>query len=217
MCKTAFIAVLLAFGVLGAARGDDVKPSAGHGPDTVFAALSAAADGDFNTALTALNRQIISTPESPEAWAARGRVYDMMGKFDLALNDLDKATSLESPDQQTSPERADVVAELAALKAALLEPTIDRSAKAIGRTHDCSIFYSPLSLGAGEQGTVTIQYDVLANGTIANVIATGSSGSDRLDRAATLCVRTRWRSLPAIEHGVAVNSLHRLALIQFHL
>ncbi len=216
MFKAAFIAVLMAFCVLGAARGGDEKPSAGRDPDTVFAALSAAADGDFNTALMALNRQIIRTPESPEVWAARGRVYDMMGKFDLALNDLDKATSLESPDQQTSPERADVVAELAALKAARLEPTTDRPAKAIGRTHDCSIFYSPLSLSAGEQGTVTIQYDVLANGTIANVIATGSSGSDRLDRAATLCVSTRWRSLPAIKDGVTVDSLNRLALIRFH-
>lgn len=95
------------------------------------------------------------------------------------------------------------------------EPTTP--SRAVAGTHNCADFYPELSRRINESGDVLVRYDVLADGSIANVTLLKSSGSERLDRAALRCVTERWRNTPASRGGIAVASPGHEALIRFTL
>lgn len=57
-----------------------------------------------------------------------------------------------------------------------------------------------------EQGTVALRILVAADGAVERVEIIRSSGFDSLDEAAIETVRTRWRFVPAMREGVAVES-----------
>ena len=52
----------------------------------------------------------------------------------------------------------------------------------------------------GQEGTSALSFDVLADGTVANIAVAQSSGSERLDDAAVACVQ-RWHYRPGIKDG----------------
>ncbi|TMI84527.1 MAG: energy transducer TonB [Bacillati bacterium ANGP1] len=60
----------------------------------------------------------------------------------------------------------------------------------------------------GVEGTVGVRALVLADGTVARVDVSDSSGSAVLDRAAAEAVR-RWRFLPATRDGVPIDAYVR--------
>ncbi|MBL6937121.1 MAG: TonB family protein [Alphaproteobacteria bacterium] len=90
-------------------------------------------------------------------------------------------------------------------------------ARAIGDTHDCTEFYPSESRATGESGDVLVGYDIAANGVIMNVRVVRTSGSDRLDQAAVVCVGTRWRNWPAMQGGKPVASPGHQAIVRFSL
>jgi protein TonB len=63
--------------------------------------------------------------------------------------------------------------------------------------------YPAQALRRGEGGTVTVRVEIGADGRPDQVSVASSSGSRRLDRAATDAVR-RWRFTPAMRQGEAV-------------
>jgi protein TonB len=67
-------------------------------------------------------------------------------------------------------------------------------------THDCLSQYPPLSRRLSEQGTVTLKFGVMADGTVQGPKVIKSSGFQRLDDAAVQCV-SRWRYHPATQGG----------------
>jgi len=89
--------------------------------------------------------------------------------------------------------------------------------RAIGETHDCAEFYPSESRMIDEAGDVLVGYDVAATGVITNVHLVRTSGSERLDQAAIVCVSTRWRNTPAMQGGKPVASPNHQAIIRFSL
>lgn len=63
--------------------------------------------------------------------------------------------------------------------------------------------YPRISVILGEQGRVGVRYLVRADGTVGDVLITKSSGSPRLDAAATRLVH-RWIFKPALRDGAPV-------------
>ena len=57
-----------------------------------------------------------------------------------------------------------------------------------------------------EQGTVLLDVEVDADGSVTRVVIAQSSGFDSLDQSAIETVRTRWRFVPARRDGNAVES-----------
>ena len=62
--------------------------------------------------------------------------------------------------------------------------------------------YPPTSRRLQEQGVVTLELQVLADGSVGGVRIQASSGHPRLDRAAAQEASQRWRFLPATRDGV---------------
>ncbi|HEY4943586.1 MAG TPA: energy transducer TonB [Rhizomicrobium sp.] len=89
--------------------------------------------------------------------------------------------------------------------------------RAVGRTHNCDGFYPDLARRRNETGDVMVSYDVMADGTVANVKLLKSSGYDDLDIAALDCVSTQWRNTPATLGTVPVASPGHRAIIRFSL
>jgi TonB family protein len=67
----------------------------------------------------------------------------------------------------------------------------------------------------GEGGDVLIHYDVGADGAVSNVGIDRSSESERLDRAAVICVSRHWRNAAAVREGVAYATPHHQAIIRY--
>lgn len=65
--------------------------------------------------------------------------------------------------------------------------------------------YPSLSRRLGEQGTVTLQVLITAEGRAAEIRIEKSSGSARLDQAAVAAIR-EWRFVPALRGGKAVSA-----------
>ncbi len=89
--------------------------------------------------------------------------------------------------------------------------------RAVGRTHDCSVYYPRLSKLMDEAGYVFLGYDVGADGAIVNVRLFGSSGFKRLDDASLACVHEKWQNTPATKDAVAVASPDHHAALRFWL
>ena len=58
----------------------------------------------------------------------------------------------------------------------------------IGRTHECQRFYPPLAQRLNQEGTVTVEFHISADGTVSDPKVIESSGFDSLDQAALKCV-----------------------------
>jgi periplasmic protein TonB len=80
----------------------------------------------------------------------------------------------------------------------------------VGEQSSC-LDYSPEALAASHQEKTIIAFLVTADGDVAEVMVTGSSGSRGLDAAAMSCVR-KWRFKPATQNGEAVNSIGAAAI-----
>lgn len=154
----------------------------------------------------------------------RGLANIALGKFDLALQDFDRALSLTPGDANTTAARAQArtlavqqAQRLAAPVPAAPGPSADGTAlsRAAGTTHDCAALYPRISASLFEAGDVILRYDVDTNGTVGNVLLLQSSGSERLDRAALACVAGLWRNLPARRGGQPVASPGHKVSIQF--
>jgi periplasmic protein TonB len=72
--------------------------------------------------------------------------------------------------------------------------------------------YPPASKRAGEEGTVTLDIYVLANGRIGDVRIKKSSGFPRLDEAAVREVKSSWRLQPGTEDGKPVEMWGQFAV-----
>ncbi|HYM17634.1 MAG TPA: energy transducer TonB [Micropepsaceae bacterium] len=64
--------------------------------------------------------------------------------------------------------------------------------------------YPAESIRLHEQGATRLSYLVQADGTVGQLKILDSSGSERLDQAATELVR-KWRFRPAMQNGAAVT------------
>ncbi|MBS0470109.1 MAG: TonB family protein [Proteobacteria bacterium] len=169
--------------------------------------------GRLQQAVADYDKAIALDPGVADSYYFRGRVHYALDEFDAALKDFREAGRL-SPKNSVD----DLVAEIEALQQPAPTPEQDplnHPARAVGHTHSCAAYYPRLSNDLIETGDSLVRYDVLADGTIANTGIEHSSGSDRLDRAALLCVSLHWRSTPEVQNGVAVPSLHHRAIIQF--
>ncbi|HEX4295145.1 MAG TPA: TonB family protein [Rhizomicrobium sp.] len=70
----------------------------------------------------------------------------------------------------------------------------------VGRPHTCQQNYPEVSVRLNEEGTTTLAFHVMTDGSVSNVSIAKSSGSDRLDNAAISCAG-RWRYKPATQDG----------------
>jgi len=75
----------------------------------------------------------------------------------------------------------------------------------IGRAHTCMDKYPEVSVRLNEEGTTTLSFKVMPDGSVSNVSVAKSSGSDRLDNAAVSCAG-RWRYKPQMVDGTAVET-----------
>jgi periplasmic protein TonB len=70
----------------------------------------------------------------------------------------------------------------------------------IGRAHSCLDRYPEVSVRLNEEGTTTLSFHVMPDGSVSNITVAKSSGSDRLDNAALSCAE-RWKYKPASQDG----------------
>ena len=75
----------------------------------------------------------------------------------------------------------------------------------IGRAHSCLDRYPEVSVRLNEEGTTTLSFKVMTDGSVSNVTVAKSSGSDRLDNAAITCAE-RWKYKPASQDGSPVET-----------
>ena len=75
----------------------------------------------------------------------------------------------------------------------------------LSKPESCRDDYPFLSRVLGDEGTTELSLTVLADGTVSNVKVSKSSGSDRLDDAATDCV-SAWHYHPAIKDAQTVDA-----------
>ena len=72
--------------------------------------------------------------------------------------------------------------------------------------------YPVESLPTQEMGTTTVRYVILEDGSIGPTEILSSSGSRRLDEAATVIVR-RWRFTPAFQNGRPIRVWQRANVV----
>jgi len=70
----------------------------------------------------------------------------------------------------------------------------------ISTAQDCNENYPFWAWLLDQEGTTELAFHVLADGTVANVSVTKSSGTEGLDDGAVKCVK-KWHYLPAIKDG----------------
>ena len=76
----------------------------------------------------------------------------------------------------------------------------------IGRPHTCTDKYPEVSVRLNEEGTTTLSFHVMPDGTVSGATVAKSSGSDRLDNAAISCVERSWHYTPAKQDGNPVET-----------
>lgn len=74
----------------------------------------------------------------------------------------------------------------------------------IGRPHTCMQNYPETSVRLNEEGTTTLSFKVMTDGSVSSVTIAKSSGYERLDNAAVSCAG-RWRYKPAAVDGAPVE------------
>lgn len=75
----------------------------------------------------------------------------------------------------------------------------------IGRPHSCTEQYPPVALRLGQEGTSTMSFKVMPDGTVSDVTVSKSSGHEALDSAAVSCVE-RWHYKPATQDGKPIET-----------
>jgi TonB family protein len=75
---------------------------------------------------------------------------------------------------------------------------------ALSRAANCRKDYPLLSRILGQEGTTELAFQVMADGTLSDIKVTKSSGSDRLDDAATDCV-AKWHYKPGLKDDQLVD------------
>lgn len=149
----------------------------------------------------------------------RGRAHLALDQYQEALADFEQARSLTDYKQAASDYVDQIKAMAAAPPPAPPPPPDDPNAvvpsRAVGHSHNCAAYYPSLSNWLGEAGDVLIHYDVGADGAITNVGIGQSSGFDRLDRAAVVCVSRHWRNTPGTRAGVAFATPGHQAIIRY--
>jgi periplasmic protein TonB len=84
------------------------------------------------------------------------------------------------------------------------EPGITAPAS-VGRPHVCGDrYYPPIAVRLNQQGTTTLAFKILADGSITDISVAESSGHDSLDQAALKCAAD-WHYKPAMQNGAAVE------------
>jgi periplasmic protein TonB len=75
----------------------------------------------------------------------------------------------------------------------------------IGRPHACPSdkWYPPIAVRLGEEGTTTVAFKIMTDGSVAEAAVADSSGHSDLDDAALRCV-SGWRYNPAMQNGQPV-------------
>jgi protein TonB len=91
----------------------------------------------------------------------------------------------------------------------------DRLKPAQGERGNAPPGYPQGSVQLGEQGVVVVRMHIGADGQVTEVEVLQSSGYERLDGAAQAAL-LKWRFTPAIENGLAVESIQDLP-IRFRL
>lgn len=71
--------------------------------------------------------------------------------------------------------------------------------------HSCIQNYPEVSVRLNEEGTTTLSFKIMADGSVSNMTVAKSSGSDRLDNAAVSCAG-KWRYKPATQDGTAIET-----------
>lgn len=75
----------------------------------------------------------------------------------------------------------------------------------VGRKHECTGFYPPLSDKLGEEGTTTLNFKITTDGNVKDITVKKPSGFPRLDEAAVTCA-SKWRYKPAMQLGQPVEA-----------
>jgi len=171
--------------------------------------------GEIDHALADLDRAISFNPKSADAYYNRGRARFALDQYDAAIADFRAAGGLR-PDEPGPDEYIQDVQSVMNQPVAPDQGTpTDAPSRPAGRTHNCGAYYPSLSTRLGESGDVVLHYDVSETGAISGVGLERTSGSERLDRAALICVSQHWRNIPAYRAGVAVAGPRHLARISF--
>ena len=84
--------------------------------------------------------------------------------------------------------------------------------EAIGLRAVSAADYPVESLPTQEMGTTTVRYVILEDGSVGPTEIVSSSGSQRLDEAATVIVR-RWRFTPAFQNGRPIRVWQRANVV----
>jgi len=138
--------------------------------------------------------------------------YDVVNKPDRRSGEIHRRlTEALSEDQRSrARELADQCAK-ARFKACGTGAETELAVPAAPTTSEVALFnaqtvedYPSISIRLGEQGAVTIKYQVAQNGAVASCAVTRSSGKPRLDDAACTTVQ-KWVFLPAYEDGKPVE------------
>jgi protein TonB len=75
----------------------------------------------------------------------------------------------------------------------------------IGRAHECgSNYYPPIAQRLSQEGTTTISFRIMTDGSVSDVKVTDTSGHDSLDTAAIRCAGG-WHYRPAMQNGQPVE------------
>lgn len=91
------------------------------------------------------------------------------------------------------------------------QAVIDTAATGVAGTHTTPP-YPPLESKLGHEGTVVLQLQISARGTVDTATVVQSSGSAELDAVAVTWVQAHWRYHPAMQGGAAVPSQARAAV-----
>lgn len=79
-----------------------------------------------------------------------------------------------------------------------------------------TLVYPPAAKAAGIEGSVTVRYDVTADGAVANARVVSAAPAGVFNEAALSAVR-QWRFRAAVVRGVAVPMRDRVSTLRFTL
>ena len=79
-----------------------------------------------------------------------------------------------------------------------------------------TLVYPPAAKAQGIEGSVTVRYDVTADGAVANARVVSAAPAGVFDEAALTAIR-QWRFRAAVARGVAVPMRDRVSTLRFTL
>lgn len=74
----------------------------------------------------------------------------------------------------------------------------------IGKPHVCMQNYPPEAIRTGQQGRTSLSFRITAEGTVADIVVSESSGFEALDKASVACA-AEWRYQPAVRDGKPIE------------